>query len=40
LDIYWRNLRTHTLHDPLPYKVREVGQYALLRQLPEPSWYT
>jgi alkylation response protein AidB-like acyl-CoA dehydrogenase len=40
LDIYWRNLRTHTLHDPLPYKVREVGEYALLRQLPEPTWYT
>ncbi|TIH39887.1 monooxygenase [Subtercola vilae] len=40
LDIFWRNLRTHTLHDPLPYKKREVGQYVLLNEIPEPSWYT
>jgi alkylation response protein AidB-like acyl-CoA dehydrogenase len=40
LDIFWRNLRTHSLHDPLPYKKREVGQYVLLNEVPEPSWYT
>jgi len=40
LDLAWRNLRTHTLHDPLPYKKKEVGEYVLLGQLPEPSWYT
>ncbi|GAA0998456.1 acyl-CoA dehydrogenase family protein [Subtercola frigoramans] len=40
LDIYWRNLRTHSLHDPLPYKKREVGEYVLLGALPAPSWYT
>lgn len=40
LDIYWRNLRTHTLHDPVPYKKREVGEYALLDRIPEPTWYT
>jgi alkylation response protein AidB-like acyl-CoA dehydrogenase len=40
LDIYWRNARTHTLHDPVAYKRREVGEYALLGRLPEPSWYT
>lgn len=40
LDIFWRNLRTHSLHDPLPYKKREVGQYVLLNEIPEPSWYT
>ncbi|MGV8857640.1 acyl-CoA dehydrogenase family protein [Rhodoglobus sp.] len=40
LDIYWRNLRTHSLHDPVPYKKREVGQYVLLNEVPEPSWYT
>src|SRR5664279_2423112 len=38
LDIYWRNLRTHSLHDPAPYKKREVGQYVLLNEVPEPSW--
>jgi alkylation response protein AidB-like acyl-CoA dehydrogenase len=40
LDIYWRNLRTHSLHDPTPYKRREVGQYVLLNEVPAPSWYT
>ncbi len=40
LDIFWRNLRTHSLHDPLPYKKREVGRYVLLNAIPEPSWYT
>ena len=40
LDLYWRNLRTHSLHDPLPYKRREVGVYTLLNEVPEPTWYT
>ncbi|PZQ89067.1 MAG: monooxygenase [Leifsonia xyli] len=40
LDIFWRNLRTHSLHDPIPYKRREVGVFALLGEVPEPSWYT
>jgi len=40
LDIYWRNIRTHSLHDPIAYKRREVGAFALLGQIPEPSWYT
>ncbi len=28
-DRYWRNIRTHTLHDPVAYKSREVGNFAL-----------
>ncbi|WP_194764150.1 acyl-CoA dehydrogenase family protein [Microbacterium sp. UFMG61] len=40
LDIYWRNLRTHSLHDPIAYKKREVGGYVLLNEVPEPTWYT
>lgn len=40
LDIFWRNARTHTLHDPVAYKRREVGAYALLGEVPEPTWYT
>ncbi|MCM6762833.1 acyl-CoA dehydrogenase family protein [Rathayibacter sp. ZW T2_19] len=40
LDLYWRNLRTHSLHDPIAYKRREVGVFALLGDVPEPSWYT
>ena len=40
LDRYWRNLRTHTLHDPVDYKIRELGDWALNRKLPEPSFYS
>ncbi|MFP5393250.1 MAG: acyl-CoA dehydrogenase family protein, partial [Gammaproteobacteria bacterium] len=29
LDRFWRNLRVHTLHDPLDYKLRELGDWAL-----------
>ncbi|MFG1401018.1 acyl-CoA dehydrogenase family protein [Xanthobacter sediminis] len=32
-DRFWRNIRTHTLHDPVTYKSREVGNYALNGQL-------
>lgn len=40
LDIYWRNIRTHSLHDPVAHKRAEVGRYALLGELPSPTWYT
>lgn len=40
LDRYWRNLRTHTLHDPVHYKIRELGDWALNRQLPKPAFYS
>jgi alkylation response protein AidB-like acyl-CoA dehydrogenase len=40
IDRFWRNLRTHTLHDPLDYKIRELGDWALNRQLPKPSFYS
>ncbi|MBX9245722.1 monooxygenase [Actinotalea ferrariae] len=40
LDRFWRNVRTHSLHDPIPYKRREVGLFALLDEIPEPTWYT
>lgn len=39
-DRFWRNLRTHSLHDPVAYKAREVGRYALLGEHPQPSFYT
>ncbi|UZJ23904.1 acyl-CoA dehydrogenase family protein [Rhodococcus antarcticus] len=38
-DRHWRNLRTHTLHDPVAYKAREVGDWALNRRAPEFSLY-
>ena len=40
IDRYWRNLRTHTLRDPVDYKIRELGDWALNRQLPKPSFYS
>jgi alkylation response protein AidB-like acyl-CoA dehydrogenase len=39
-DRFWRNTRVHSLHDPIAYKFREVGSWALLGEAPEPSWYT
>lgn len=39
LDRYWRNLRTHTLHDPIDYKTRELGAWVLQGRLPEPGFY-
>jgi SfnB family sulfur acquisition oxidoreductase len=29
LDRYWRNARTHTLHDPIRWKYFHIGNYAL-----------
>ena len=40
MDRFWRDLRTHTLHDPVAYKNRELGRYQLLNVVPEPTWYT
>ncbi len=40
LDRFWRNIRTHTLHDPVAYKRREVGRHVLTGELPEPTWYS
>ena len=39
-DRYWRNLRTHTLHDPIDYKFKELGQWALNDTYPNPSFYS
>ncbi|MEK8032586.1 acyl-CoA dehydrogenase family protein [Ideonella sp. DXS29W] len=40
LDRFWRNLRTHTLHDPLDYKLRELGDWALNDKRPQPTFYS
>ncbi|MBO9101442.1 MULTISPECIES: acyl-CoA dehydrogenase family protein [Rhizobium] len=39
-DRYWRNVRTHTLHDPVFYKAREVGEFVLNGTIPEVSLYS
>ena len=40
LDRYWRNARVHTLHDPVDYKLRDLGRHALDGTLPEPTAYS
>jgi alkylation response protein AidB-like acyl-CoA dehydrogenase len=39
-DRFWRNVRTHTLHDPVAYQRLEVGSFVLADEVPEPSRYT
>jgi alkylation response protein AidB-like acyl-CoA dehydrogenase len=40
LDRFWRNARTHTLHDPLDHKLKELGDFALNGIYPTPSFYS
>ncbi|MBA4004267.1 MAG: monooxygenase, partial [Delftia sp.] len=39
-DRFWRNLRTQTLHDPLHYKLQELGDWVLNGTHPQPSFYS
>lgn len=39
-DRFWRNLRTFTLHDPVDYKIRALGNWALNGELPVPDFYS
>lgn len=39
-DRFWRNIRTFTLHDPVDYKIRSLGNWALNNQLPTPDFYS
>jgi alkylation response protein AidB-like acyl-CoA dehydrogenase len=39
-DRFWRNLRTHSLHDPIDYKLRDLGRWALKDEAPKPGFYT
>ncbi|WP_231949377.1 acyl-CoA dehydrogenase family protein [Herminiimonas arsenitoxidans] len=39
-DRYWRNVRVHTLHDSLDYKLKDVGQWVLTGEVPVPSIYS
>jgi alkylation response protein AidB-like acyl-CoA dehydrogenase len=38
-DRFWRNVRVHTLHDSLDYKLKDVGQWVLTGEVPAPSIY-
>lgn len=39
-DRYWRDLRTFSLHDPVAYKYRAIGDWLLNQDLPMPSQYS
>jgi len=39
-DRYWRDLRTFTLHDPLDYKLRDIGNWVLNDELPVVTQYS
>lgn len=39
-DRYWRDLRTFTLHDPVDYKLRAIGDWVLNDQLPVITQYS
>jgi alkylation response protein AidB-like acyl-CoA dehydrogenase len=39
-DRYWRDLRTFTLHDPVDYKLRDVGNWVLNHELPPVTQYS
>ncbi len=40
MDRYWRNIRTHTLHDPIDYKLKELGDWVLKEKYPTPTFYS
>ncbi|WP_347986535.1 acyl-CoA dehydrogenase family protein [Methylomonas sp. AM2-LC] len=40
MDRYWRNLRVYTLHDPVDYKLKDLGDWVLNGNYPSHSFYT
>ncbi|MGO8095807.1 acyl-CoA dehydrogenase family protein [Rhizobium leguminosarum] len=38
-DRFWRNVRTHTLHNPAEYKKRTIGTWLLSGEFPVPAMY-
>lgn len=39
-DRFWKDVRTHTLHDPVAYKESELGRFFLLDEVATPTWYS
>jgi alkylation response protein AidB-like acyl-CoA dehydrogenase len=39
-DRYWRDLRTFSLHDPIDYKLRTIGNWVVNGEMPMPSQYS
>jgi len=40
LDRFWRNARVHTLHDPVDYKLRDIGRDRPEGRAPEATAYS
>ncbi|ANW64826.1 acyl-CoA dehydrogenase [Mycobacterium sp. djl-10] len=40
LDLFWRNIRTHSLHDPIDYKKLEIGAHYLTGEVQPITLYT
>jgi len=40
IDRFWRNARVHTLHDPVDYKLRDLGRYQLDGRVPDATAYS
>jgi alkylation response protein AidB-like acyl-CoA dehydrogenase len=40
LGRFWRNVRTHSLHDSLDYKYQDIGKWLIDGDLPVPSLYS
>jgi alkylation response protein AidB-like acyl-CoA dehydrogenase len=38
-DRYWRNVRVHTLHDPIDYRYKEIGSWLLTKRTPNANGY-
>ena len=39
LDLFWRNARTFTLHDPVEYRRQRIGKYVLGVEDPPVGWF-
>lgn len=39
-DRYWRDLRTFTLHDPIDYKFKDIGNWVLNQEFPLVTQYS
>lgn len=38
MDRYWRDIRMLTLHDPMDYKARAIGEFYLQNKMPPPGF--
>lgn len=39
-DRFWRNVRVHSLHNPIEYKRKNIGHWVLTKEYPTPGAYS